>query len=103
MNDDDLEALRMEYFMFQSPGWEIFKATMLEKFHENSGKLSFGTYKDDRDRLHSEGQCQLYKFMLDHEAGVKAAYQAIQEEAQQATEKEAFEGGDHGVHYEAAQ
>lgn len=104
MNEDDIDALRHEYYMFESPGWQVFMATMLERFQEDSSKLSFGTYRDDRDRMHSEGRCQLYKFIMDHQAAVRSAYETFQEEQRQAQEpKPEEEGGDLGLHYEAAQ
>lgn len=89
--------------MMLSPGWEVFKATATEQFQENSAKLSFGTYKDDRDRLHSEGRCQFFKWVCDHEAAVKAAWTSLQEEQQRKSEPEELEGGDNPLHYEAAQ
>lgn len=104
MNDDDMDALRNEYYMFLSPGWQVFMATMLERFQEDSSKLSFGNYTSDRDRMQAEGRCQLYKYIMDHQAGVRGAYEAFQEEQRQAQEaKPEEEGGDFGVHYEAAQ
>jgi len=102
MNEEDLEALRHEYYMLIGPGWAVFKATATECFHEDSAKLSFGTYKDDRERMQAEGRCQFFRWLCDHEAGVKSAWEEIQKDQAQ-KENTSEEGADLGVHYEAAQ
>jgi hypothetical protein len=103
MTEDDGEALRNEYYMMLSPGWAVFKASITEKFQEASAKLCFSGYKDDRERLHSEGHCQFFKWICDHESAVKGAWAALQEEKSVLEKEPEEEGGDLGLHYEASQ
>jgi len=103
MNSEDVDALRYEYFMTISPGWAVFKATATERFQEDSAKLSFGAYRDDRERMQAEGRCQFFKWICDHEAALKSAWEDIQKEQTETQTPDEMEGGDLGVHYEAAQ
>ena len=95
--------LQEEISIISSPGWLRRLHWITEMFQEDSQKLTFGEIPDDRLRMQAEGRCQAYKRLLLRDQEIQDALTELRKEIDEADAPEVLEGGDHGVHYEAAQ
>ena len=101
IDKEEVEALQEELACVQMQGYARQQQWLSELFSADAEKLTFGEITDERQRLHAEGRCQAYKRIMQRKSEIEEAWRALQEEMNKETEE--LEGGDYGLHYEAAQ
>ena len=100
---DELEALRLEVGLQESPGWGFRLKWITILFQQDADKLTFGKFDNDKERMQAEGRCQAYAMIMRRDDQLRKDWDEIQATERQTGEPETLEGGDFGVNYEAAQ
>lgn len=99
--DDEIQALQEEYALLVMPGHERRRTLLILKLEQEGEKLMLGKFTNDTERERAVGRCQAFKEILDRDNVIREAYQSFLQE-QETAKEEKMEGGDFGIHYEAA-
>lgn len=99
--EDETTQIQDELSHTHHPGYQRRLHWLTARFQEIAGPLALGQINDLRLRHQAEGMCQMLKEILDRDAILAARLREIAMENEQ--EDKGEEGGDLGLHYEAAQ
>jgi hypothetical protein len=98
---EDLDGLREEYFMLQTPGYQRRAARMLARYQGYSDKLTLGLVEPhDPEALRLQGRCKEIKELFEVDKAVEAAWEAHVRPPEE--ENLPDEGGPVAPAYEAA-